>query len=202
MNEFPKAKEYRQRADTKLTPNITNAVVIYLVFFAILSLASGTAIGGLILAGPLTLGLVKFAKATSNGEKPEIDIMFKGIEQFVPALIVWVLKQLFIFLWSLLFFIPGVIKHYGYSLAMYLLEEDPSIEPMSALKKSEELMRGHKWRLFCLDFSYIGWIILSMLTFGILFLWVKPKMDLAHYEFYRDIRELRHMEVIDIADIK
>ena len=49
------------------------------------------------------------------------------------------------------------------------------------------MMRGNKWRLFCLDFSFIGWILLSILTFGILLFWIMPYMQTARAEFYQDL---------------
>ena len=196
------AKEYRQRAEEKINPVITNAVIIYLIFFVLMGAVTGTFVGALILSGPLYLGIIKFLKATSNKDKVEFDILFKGFENFVPAMILWLLQSVFVFLWSLLLFIPGVIKAFAYSMAMFILEEDPTMDPMLVLKKSEDMMKGHKWELFCLFFSYIGWIILSMLTFGILFLWVKPKMDMAHYEFYLDLKSGRRSEVADIREIR
>jgi uncharacterized membrane protein len=63
-------------------------------------------------------------------------------------------------------------------------------------------MQGHKWRLFCLEVSYIGWFILSALTFGVLLLWVMPKYEVAHYEFFKDLKEQRHVEVVDIKEIR
>jgi len=196
------SKDYRRRAEEKINPFITNAVIIYLIFFVIMSAVSGTFIGALILSGPLSLGLIKFIKATYNKEKADLGILFKGFENFVQAMVLWLLKSVFVFLWSLLLFVPGVIKAFAYSMSMYILEEDPTMDPMLVLKKSADMMKGHKWALFCLYFSYIGWIILSILTFGILFLWVKPKMDMAHYEFYLDLKTGRRSEVADIREIR
>ncbi|HOJ44886.1 MAG TPA: DUF975 family protein [Bacilli bacterium] len=197
-----KAKDFRRIANEKANAQITNTVIVYLLFFALMGISTPTGIGAFILAGPATLGLTIFIIKLSKREKAEIEDVFKGFNNFVPALVLWILQQLFVFLWSLLFLIPGIIKHYAYALAFFLLEEKKELDPSEALRQSEAMMRGHKWRLFCLDVSYLGWIILSILTAGILFLWVKPKMDLAHYEFFLDLRERRKVEVVDIKEIR
>ncbi len=196
------ASDFRRVANEKVNAQMTNSIIIYLVFLVISSFALGTVVGEFVLMGPLTLGLVKFAKAISKGEKVEVDVLFKGIDNFVSAMIVWILKTVFTFLWALLFLIPGLVKHYAYSMSMYLLEEEPQLDPLEALKRSQALMQGHKWRLFCLEVSYIGWFILSALTFGVLLLWVMPKYEVAHYEFFKDLKDQRHVEVVDIKAIR
>ena len=69
-------------------------------------------------------------------------------------------------------------------MATYIANENPDLTIKQCLKKSEEMMVGHKWEYFCLMFSYIGWALLSCLTLGILFIWVAPKMNQASYLFY------------------
>lgn len=197
-----KAKDFRRIANEKVNAQITNSVIVYLLFFALMGISTPTGIGAFILAGPATLGLTIFIIKVSKREKAEIEDTFKGFNTFVPALVLWILQQIFVFLWSLLFIFPGIVKHYAYSMAFFLLEEDKALDPSEALNRSQTMMKGHKWRLFCLDISYIGWLFLCALTFGILFLWVKPKMDLAHYEFFLDLRDRRHTEVVDIKEIR
>jgi uncharacterized membrane protein len=197
-----KARDFRRIANEKVNAQITNSIIIYLIFFLITSVAMPTVVGELVLMGPLTLGLVKYASMISKGEKVEIEVLFKGIENFVQAMLVWILKTVFTFLWSLLFLIPGLVKHYAYSMSMYLLEEDPKLDPMVAIQRSQDMMQGHKWRLFCLELSYLGWFILSAFTFGILLLWVMPKFEVARYEFYLDLKQQRHVEVVDIKEIR
>ena len=88
--------------------------------------------------------------------------------------------SLFIFLWSLLFVIPGIIKSLSYSLTPYILTRYPEVGAKEALKLSMSLMEGKKTELFVLTLSFIGWILLSSLTFGILiFFFVLPYMMLA-----------------------
>jgi len=74
-------------------------------------------------------------------------------------------------------------------MAPYILADNPELSGNDAITASRKLMDGKKARLFCLDFSFIGWIILSVLTFGILFLWVGPWMEAARADFYESIKD-------------
>ena len=94
---------------------------------------------------------------------------------------------IFVVLWSLLLVIPGIIASYSYAMAPYILYENPGMRPMAAIKASKELMRGNKWRLFCLQFSFIGWALLCALTAGIGNLWLHPYQETAQASFYRQI---------------
>ena len=96
------------------------------------------------------------------------------------------MKDLFVWLWSLLFIIPGIIKTYEYRLVPYIVSENPSISYKDALAESKKLMMGNKWKTFVLDLSFIGWELLAGLTWGILdVLYVTPyraSTDAALYE--------------------
>jgi uncharacterized membrane protein len=99
-----------------------------------------------------------------------------------------ILVQVFTFLWSLLFIIPGIVKSYSYSMTYFILADNPDMAPTDAIKASREMMDGKKWRLFCLDLSFIGWYLLSILTLGILALWISPYNMMARAEFYESIK--------------
>ena len=72
-------------------------------------------------------------------------------------------------------------------MAPYILEENPSLGINEAIKQSKEMMYGNKWRYFCLGLSFIGWIFLCILTFGIGFLWLNPYVSAAYAAFYDEI---------------
>lgn len=84
------------------------------------------------------------------------------------------LKTLHIFLWSLLFVIPGIVKKYSYYLADLISRDNPDMSASDCLKESERLMEGHKWEMCVFELSFFGWYILTALTFGILIIWVSP----------------------------
>ena len=94
----------------------------------------------------------------------------------------------FEFLWSLLFIVPGVIKHYEYKMIPYLLTENPEMTRKEAFAESKRLMKGNKWKAFVLDLSFIGWDILSLLTCGILgIFYVNPYKNAAEAALYEAV---------------
>ena len=94
---------------------------------------------------------------------------------------------IFIFLWTLLLIIPGIIKSYSYSMAGFIMSENPEISAKEAMEMSMKMMNGNKFRLFCLRLSFVGWFILGILTLGIGFLWIIPYMNSATAAFYDDV---------------
>ncbi len=116
---------------------------------------------------------------------------FKHWRTVLPA---YLLIYIFIFLWSLLFVIPGIIATYRYSMVTFILAETPNMSPKEAINYSKKIMYGIKWRLFCLIFSFIGWDFLCALTFGILNIWVLPYKHAAYAAFYRSINPIRNEE--------
>ena len=97
---------------------------------------------------------------------------------------------LFIFLWSLLFVIPGIVKAYSYRMIPYLMAEDSNLSFFEAKDLSRRMMDGHKWNTFILDLSFIPWHILSFLTAGIVgVLYVVPYVEYTDVELYRVLRQ-------------
>ena len=80
-----------------------------------------------------------------------------------------------------------VLKTYSLALALFILNDEPTLKSSEIVKKSEALMKGNKWRLFCLELSFIGWIILVSITFGLALLWIFPYMQIATVKFYEEI---------------
>ena len=99
------------------------------------------------------------------------------------------LMNFFISLWSLLLIIPGFIKLYAYALTPYILIDNPEISANQAINLSQKMMKGHKFDLFFLHFSFIGWFFLSIFTFGIGLLWLLPYMMTAQAAFYQDVKK-------------
>ena len=91
-------------------------------------------------------------------------------------------------LWTFLFIIPGIIKMYEYSMIPYILADDAEISTKDAFKKSKEMMTGNKWRLFKLEFSFIGWALLSVFTCGVGTFFLMPYICAANAEFYTELK--------------
>lgn len=104
--------------------------------------------------------------------------------------VVWgmILSTIYIFLWTLLLIIPGIIKSYSYALTPYILVEHPEMSANEAIEESMRLMDGHKFDLFYLQLSFIGWAILSILSLGLGCFWLIPYQMTAQAAFYRDIK--------------
>ena len=98
------------------------------------------------------------------------------------------LMGVFVFLWSLLLVIPGIIKMFSYAMTPYILEEHPELTANEAIDHSRAMMKGHKFDLFWLYLSFIGWGILCIFTLGIGNLWLIPYMQTAQASFYEDVK--------------
>lgn len=198
-----KAKDFRQSAWQSLGGKWGICILIFIIFDLISAACAGGAYIGvgaviaLIIMGPLTVGLSMVALNVARGKEVEIGMLFKGFNDFSRAMLLYITNNILIALWSMLFIIPGIIKSFAYSMSYYIMVDDPNISANDARKKSMEMMKGNKWRLFCLEFSFIGWVLLSMLTFGILMLWVTPYMEVAKAKFYMSL--LPEEEVKDSA---
>ena len=131
--------------------------------------------------------MVKFIKDQEHNFKD----LFFFVKDYVRILIVGILQSLFIILWSLLLIVPGIIKAFGYSLVTLLLADEKynNLGNTDLLKKSEEIMKGHKLDLFVFELSYIGWHILALFTLGLLEIWIVPYYTTAKYKFLNDIKE-------------
>lgn len=98
-------------------------------------------------------------------------------------------KNLFIFLWSLLFIIPGIIKGYAYSMVPYILADNPQIDYKRALELSEQMTMGEKANIWVLDLSFIGWYLLGALACGIGIIFVHPYVNATKAELYITLRK-------------
>lgn len=197
-------KEFREEALAKLKGNWKPAVIASLlyfgvalvgslissigedsVFFALLGLAFQFAI---IL--PLSMGMLNaYRSFLNNGDakiaENSIAIAKENYKHNLLGMFFMAGKTL---LWMLLLIIPGLIMSYAYALTPYILKDNPEIEPMEASARSREMMKGHKLELFLLHLSFIGWIVLSILTCGIGFLWLYPYIYTAQASFYENLK--------------
>lgn len=140
-----------------------------------------------VIGGTVQLGYARFNLALIDHKQAQFSDLFSQFGRFGDGFLLSLLTGIFIFLWSLLLVIPGIIAAFSYAMAPYILFENPGMRPNDALKASKELMRGNKWRLFCLQFSFLGWSLLCALTLGIGNLWLCPYEEAAHASFYRQI---------------
>lgn len=195
-----KAKDFRQMAWNDLHGNWTTAVLSYLIMEVIVGLLAFTFIGSFLVAGPLTVGFSLVAINFVRKNNPRIENLFTPFNDYARTLVLWFINTVFTALWALLLIVPGIIKALSYSMSYYILIDDINISANEARKKSMVLMDGHKWRLFCLYCSFIGWILLSFLTFGILLFWVMPYIKVAQTEFYQSLIAPRKEEILKLQE--
>lgn len=153
-------------------------------------LAGLTAVALLLFVGnALQVGSKRYFLSAREQPTP-ISMVFSGFKyRFGNTVMTMFLRDLYIFLWSLLCGIPGIIKSYEYRMVPHLLAENPNMAPQRALSLSKEMMMGRKMDTFLLDLSFIGWEILSSMTCGILgLLYVAPYVSATNAELYTAIR--------------
>jgi uncharacterized membrane protein len=181
--------ELRAMARQQLQGGWLAAVGMLLVFGIIIGASSLVLIGPLVLAGPLTLGFTGYYIKKARGESVKLENLFDGFKLFGTSFLLFLLKSIFIALWSCLFIIPGMVKFFSYSMSFYLLRENPGIGSVEAITRSRKMMVGYKGKLFGLYASFIGWGLLCCLSLGIGFLWLCPYINLSIANFYENLKQ-------------
>ena len=186
-------RDLMQQAREALKGKWGLAVVGNLIYLALMAVVQFIPLVGYIanpiIGGPLLLGVTYFFLALSRKQEAALSQIFDGLQRFVDALITYLLMALFIFLWSLLLIIPGIMAALSYALTFYLVAENPGLKGKEALLRSKTLMNGYRWKLFCLFLRFFGWFLLGALTMGIGFLWIMPYLQTALARFYDDLLE-------------
>ncbi len=118
--------------------------------------------------------LFVYIKMSKSPEPVKFGDFIEGFSLWGRGILASLWRGLWIYLWTLLFIIPGIVKSYAYSMQLFLITEYQNLSILDALKISMKITNGHKWDLFILDLSFLGWRILSCLTCGILFFYVEP----------------------------
>jgi uncharacterized membrane protein len=225
------------------------AIASVFIFGVLIGLVASLAYT-VFLGTPMRIGHLRFRLSLIDGEKADLAKIFSGFDRsYIPAILLRLLRALYLFLWSLpsaimttigivalifgfvgsafemggmefvaptLLLIGGVallfsvgfsflptIAYYRYAMSDYILAENPEMSPSDALAESKRMMHGNKWRLFCLELSFIGWGILCLFTCGIGFLWLSPYMFQAEAAMYHEIsgREAIHGAVADMKEL-
>lgn len=133
----------------------------------------------------LNLGYVFYCLRISRGIPSGVGTIFDGFTYFPKYLGLSIVMGIFIFLWSLLFIIPGIIAAYRYRMAIYLMLDHPEMGILECLDRSKEMMYGRKLELFVLDLSFLGWALLCIIPF--VTLWVQPYITVTEARFYQTL---------------
>ena len=167
--------------------SITSMTYILGAVMAVVSILIIVGLVQYVIGSFVSLGLIQYNLDLIDGKDVEFGQIFSKASMFGKAFWLRLRMGIFTFLWTLLFIIPGIIKSYAYSMSGFILAENPEMTAKEAMQVSEEMMAGNKWRLFCLQFSFIGWQILCILSLGIGSLWLTPYMNAATAAFYDEI---------------
>lgn len=182
--------EIKRKAREQLGGNIFAtpwliAILVALIGNAIVGVSSFISF---IFIGPITFGLSSlFLKQARDRKTMDVAGLFDGFNDFGQTFLLGFLSTLFIALWSMLFVIPGIVKTYSYSMIYYIKADHPEYDWKQCIDESRRIMNGHKMELFIQDLSFIGWMIVGSLCFGIGTLWVNAYMQAAKAQFYRAI---------------
>ena len=148
----------------------------------------GSLVATVIVTPAFALSMYRVYLLVAEGNKPEVKDAFCGFDDFWSAFKLTFLVGLFTFLWSLLFVIPGIVKSIAYSMSLYILAENKGKPALECIAESKEMTNGHKGELFVLSLSFIGWLLLCGITFGIAYIWVGPYMQATMANAYKSLK--------------
>lgn len=140
-----------------------------------------------LLGGVLQLGYARFLLRQHDGKPTEFNDLFSQFDRFGTGFAQHFLRSLYTLLWSLLLIVPGIIAALSYAMTPFILEEHPELTANEAIRRSKELMRGHKTDLFILELTFIGWSLLCILTLNLGHIALNPYKNAAYAVFYREI---------------
>lgn len=166
--------------------NLSGDNWVLAMFMSLVSIAVS-----LLVVNVITLGSMTWFHRAIKTEGLNMEEMFWPFkEDYGGNVLMMFLISLYTALWSMLFVVPGIVKGYSYSLAMYIKSENPNIPASKAIELSTRMTNGHKMDLFVLDMSFIGWAILSAFTLNILgILYVIPYQYASKAFAYEEIKE-------------
>lgn len=139
---------------------------------------------------PLLVGCYSFFTKNVQDGPADLGSLSVGFRDYGHTFVTLFLRDLFIALWTCLFIIPGIIKSFSYRLVPYIIADHPELSATETLALSKNMMYGHKWKAFVLDLSFIGWILLSVLTLGLVgIFWYEPYQNNTDAALYLAIKE-------------
>jgi uncharacterized membrane protein len=186
-------QEIKATAKQQFSENYWMSVGAVILAFLIIGAASGVSfgIGYLLLAPPIMIGIQFFSLSVYRGEMPSLETMFTtGFSNYGRKLGGMLWMWLFTYLWMLLLIVPGIIKAIAYSMTPYILADCPNVNATEALKISMRMTQGHKGEIFVMYLSFIGWFLLSGITFGLVgIFYTNPYFYISLGGLYEEIKE-------------
>ena len=157
---------------------ILSGVFIASAIYAIIQFIIGSGVG---------VGYAQFNLDIIDGCETRIGTLFSRFSQIKTAIAAKILIFIRVFFGFIFFIIPGIMALYSYSMVNFVMADNPDLNAREALRESKRIMKGYRWNLFCLELSFFGLILISVLTLGIGFIWTIPYMQATYAAFYREI---------------
>lgn len=178
---------FGRMSDSQAMTFLIGVMVVALVMWVLAAVLSA------FLFNPLQVGAHRFFVVSHYQKAGLGELGFAFSSSYLNVVKIMFLRSMYIFLWSLLFVIPGIIKAYEYLMIPYILAEHPDIDSKQAFAISKQMMDGNKWKTFVLELSFYGWIFLSVLTCGILSIfYVNPYYFMTRAELYVALKEITY----------
>jgi len=142
-----------------------------------------------LVSGIIGAGFIIFLLNTIRDRKPCYGNLLDGFGFWWKIILLNLIQGLVVGLLSLLLVIPGIIAHYRYSQAIYILIDDPKKSPLQCLRESGAMMKGHKQELFRLDLSLIGWLLLGLIPYAgyLAQIWTVPYIGMIRALYYETL---------------
>lgn len=178
---------------------VVAAMLIYGVISIVVSLIPG-GLGSFIIGAPLALGMAGFYLKIARNQDAEIADLFEGFKNYGAAFVTYLLLGFGVVIGLLFLIVPGIMLALGWSQAFYIINDEPEINGVDALKKSWHMMDGRKMDLLILCLRFFPWFLLCLLTLGIGFLYVGPWAYTTFAKYYDHISGnvgSGEMEIID-----
>lgn len=164
-------------------------IMIIVIVVIIIAVLAGIAFR-IFLSAPLEVGVRKYFVQAAQDEVNMNHMGYsfgKGRYVMIVKAMLW--SGFLNFLWFLLLFVPGIVKGYAYSLVPYIVADNPVIGTKRAVQLSNQMTRGHKWRIFVLDLSFFGWFLLGTIALVVGTLFVLPYYNATKAELYLALRQ-------------
>lgn len=142
----------------------------------------------LLVSGVVATGLCWAMLCVARGEHPSVDRLFAPFSNYLRILGASLLTGILVAIGTVMFLVPGVVLALGLSMLPFIQRDRPELSPVAAMRQSWRMMDGHRWELFLLGLSFLGWLLLGLLSLGVGMLFVVPYANTAAAHFYEKLR--------------
>ncbi|MEG1299560.1 MAG: DUF975 family protein [Erysipelotrichaceae bacterium] len=197
-------KEIKYKARNEMNGKVCSYLLFFILYSAIVGIVNYYSSSSLIidiatmflLLNPLSVGLIKYYMNCENNTQKVSDILFAFKEdRYFNIVFIMAAQAIRIFLWALLFIIPGIIKSYEYYFIPYILAENPNISETDVFRLSNEYSKNIKIDIFIFQFSFVGWMFITIFTFGLASFWVHFYIGLSGLYLYKQRKANNNSEI-------